>query len=106
MDNSLPPPSEADVYEVLRECFDPEIPLNIVDLGLIYGVEIEARIVNVKMTLTAPGCTLSAVITQSITDKLIGLPGCDDAIVEIVWDPPWTPHRMTPEGRKQLGIDD
>jgi metal-sulfur cluster biosynthetic enzyme len=105
MENS-PTLNEAEVYEVLRECFDPEIPVNIVDLGLVYGVAIEGAIVNIKMTLTAPGCSLGATITQDIQDRLLGIPGCDDAIVEIVWDPPWTPHMMTEAARKQLGIDD
>ncbi len=105
MENS-PTLNEAEVYEVLRECYDPEIPVNIVDLGLVYGVEIEGAIVNIKMTLTAPGCTLGAAITQDIQDKLLGIPGCDDALVEIVWDPPWTPHMMSEAARKQLGIDD
>ncbi len=98
--------SEAEVYEVLRECYDPEIPVNIVDLGLVYGVTIENGVVNVMMTLTAPGCQLGATITQDIQDKLLGVPGCDDAVVEIVWDPPWTPHMMSPAARKALGLDD
>jgi metal-sulfur cluster biosynthetic enzyme len=105
MDNS-PTVTETDVYEVLRECYDPEIPVNIVDLGLIYGVALDGPIVNVTLTLTAPGCSMGAMITQEIQEKLLGIPGCDDAIVEIVWDPPWTPHMMSPAARKQLGIDD
>src|SRR5580658_8489378 len=83
MENS-PAPTEADVYEVLRECYDPEIPVNLVDLGLIYGVQIADRVVNVTMTLTAPGCQMGMMITQDIQDKLLGIPGCDDASVEIV----------------------
>src|ERR1039457_1087015 len=99
MENS-PAPTEADVYEVLRECYDPEIPVNLVDLGLIYGVAIDNRIVNVTMTLPAPGCQMGMMITQEIQDKLLGIPGCDDACVEIVWDPPWTPHMMRSEERR------
>jgi len=105
MDNSLAI-TEADVYEVLRECYDPEIPVNIVDLGLVYGVTLEKGVVNVTMTLTAPGCQMGAMITQDIQDKLLGVPGCEDACVEIVWDPPWTPHMMSPAARQQLGLDD
>ena len=105
MENS-PAPTEADVYEVLRECYDPEIPVNLVDLGLIYGVQIENRVVNVTMTLTAPGCQMGMMITQEIQDKLLGIPGCDDACVEIVWDPPWTPHMMSDAARKQLDLND
>jgi len=110
MDNSshsnLDPVTEAQVYEVLRECFDPEIPVNIVDLGLVYGVSVEHNVASVMMTLTAPGCSMGAMITQDIQEKLLGIPGLDDAIVEIVWDPPWTPHMMSPAARKQLGMDD
>jgi metal-sulfur cluster biosynthetic enzyme len=105
MENS-PILTEAEVYEVLRECFDPEIPVNLVDLGLIYGVSIDQRVVNVTMTLTAPGCQMGMAISQEIQDKLLGIPGCDDACVEIIWDPPWTPHMMSDAARKQLGLDD
>jgi metal-sulfur cluster biosynthetic enzyme len=105
MDNS-PDISEADVYEVLRECFDPEIPVNIVDLGLVYGVELQGGIVNVTMTLTAPGCQMGSMITQDIQDKLLGLPGCEDANIELVWDPPWNPHMMSEAARKKLNLDD
>ena len=104
MENSLAL-TEAEVYEVLRECYDPEIPVNLVDLGLIYGVSIDKRVVNVTMTLTAPGCQMGMMITQEIQDKLLGIPGCDDACVEIIWDPPWTPQMISPEGRERLGID-
>jgi metal-sulfur cluster biosynthetic enzyme len=105
MDNSEPI-TEAEVYEVLRECYDPEIPVNIVDLGLVYGVTVSGGVINVMMTLTAPGCQMGAMIAQEIQDKLLGLPGCEDAIVEIVWDPPWTPHMMTEAARKKLNLDD
>lgn len=105
MENS-PAPTEAEVYEVLRECYDPEIPVNLVDLGLIYGVTIEHRNINVIMTLTAPGCQMGMMITQEIQDKLLGIPGVEDAAVEIVWDPPWTPHMMSEAARKQLDLDD
>jgi len=105
MDNA-PAPTEADVYEVLSECYDPEIPVNLVDLGLIYGVSIDNHVVNVTMTLTAPGCQLGMMITQQIQEKLLGIPGCDDACVEIVWDPPWTPHMMSDAAKKQLNLDD
>ncbi|MGH7987465.1 MAG: metal-sulfur cluster assembly factor [Candidatus Binataceae bacterium] len=98
--------TEQEVYEVLSECYDPEIPVNIVDLGLIYGVTLEDGGVNVKMTLTAPGCSMGIMISTEIEDKLLGLPDCQRANVEIVWDPPWTPHRMSEAARKQLGLDD
>jgi len=105
MDNS-PVITEELVYEVLRECFDPEIPVNVVDLGLVYGVSMNRGVVTVTMTLTAPGCHMGAMIAQDIQEKLVGIPGCEDAIVEIVWDPPWTPRMMSEAARKQLGMDD
>jgi metal-sulfur cluster biosynthetic enzyme len=98
--------TDDEIYEVLRECFDPEIPVNVVDLGLIYGVAIEGAAVNIQMTLTAPGCSMGAMIATEIEDKLLGLPECERANVEIVWEPPWTPHRMSEAARKQLGMDD
>lgn len=98
--------TEQEVYEVLSECYDPEIPVNIVELGLIYEVALEDGTVNVKMTLTAPGCSMGIMISTEIEDKLLGLPDCQRANVEIVWDPPWTPHRMSEAARKQLGLDD
>jgi metal-sulfur cluster biosynthetic enzyme len=97
--------TEQEIYEVLRECYDPEIPVNIVDLGLVYGVTLQDGVVNVQMTLTAPGCHMGAIITTEIQDRLLGIPGCEEANVEIVWDPPWTPHMMSEAARKQLGID-
>ena len=99
-------PSEDEVYEVLRECYDPEIPVNLVDLGLIYGVEAKERSVTVTMTLTAPGCHMGAMIREQIEDKLLGIPDCDEANVEIVWDPPWTPHMMSEAARKKLALEE
>jgi metal-sulfur cluster biosynthetic enzyme len=97
---------EQEVYEVLSECYDPEIPVNIVDLGLVYSVVVDASTVTVQMTLTAPGCTMGSMISSEIEEKLLGLPECERATIEIVWEPPWTPHRMSEAARKQLGIDD
>jgi|SRR5579875_2056727 metal-sulfur cluster biosynthetic enzyme len=97
--------SEEQVYEVLRECYDPEIPVNIVDLGLIYGVRVADGVVLVTMTLTAPGCHLGGEITRDIEDKLAGVPGCREASVELVWEPPWTPHMMSSEARRRLKLD-
>jgi metal-sulfur cluster biosynthetic enzyme len=98
--------NEEEIYEVLRECYDPELPVNVVDLGLIYGVVIENDGVTVQMTLTAPGCSMGAMIATEIEDKLLGIPDCARANVEITWEPPWTPHRMSETARKQLGLDD
>jgi len=98
--------TEDEIYEVLRECYDPEIPVNIVDLGLVYGVVIDGEAVVIQMTLTAPGCSMGAMIATEIEDKLLGLPDCARANVEIVWEPPWTPARISEAARKQLGLDD
>lgn len=92
------------VMEVLKECYDPEIPLNIVDLGLVYDVGVEKDATRVTMSLTAPGCPSSETIKLDICGKLeeAGFPA---PRVEIVWEPQWTAHRISPEGRKKLGID-
>jgi metal-sulfur cluster biosynthetic enzyme len=84
--------------------------VNIVDLGLIYDVHIEpsnesGRRVEVKMTLTAPGCGMGGVIAGDAQQKLMALPGVDDAVVEVVWDPPWHQSMITPEGRRVLGLE-
>jgi metal-sulfur cluster biosynthetic enzyme len=98
--------SETEIYEVLAECHDPEFPVNIVELGLVYSVTIDGATVNVRMTLTAAGCHLRGLIRDEIEEKLLGLPDCERANVELVWEPPWTPHRMSPAARKKLGLDD
>ncbi len=96
--------TEEQVYETLRNCYDPEIPVNVVDLGLIYDVKIIEDWVGVKMTLTTPGCGMSGMISRSVRDQLLRLPGVKDADVRIVWDPAWTPAMMSPEARKRLGM--
>jgi metal-sulfur cluster biosynthetic enzyme len=93
-----------DVIEVLRQCFDPEIPVNIVDLGLIYDVAIKPERVDVKMTLTALGCPMAADVIADVRDHLLTLPGINDAGVDIVYEPVWTPERMSEEARWELGM--
>jgi probable FeS assembly SUF system protein SufT len=102
--------SEEQVWEALRHCFDPEIPVNIVDLGLIYDLRIEAgesglSQIFVKMTLTAVGCGMGPVIAEDARGRLLNLPGVAGAQVDIVWDPPWTPHMISPAGRQKLGLE-
>ena len=102
--------SEEAVWSALRTCFDPEIPVNIVDLGLIYDLAIEPdgagrHGVEVKMTLTAPGCGMGPVIAADAKSKLEALPGVETATVEIVWDPIWNPRMISEAGRKQLGLE-
>ena len=95
------------VMEKLRNCYDPEIPLNIVDLGLIYKVEVENEgDVTVEMTLTAQGCPSHAEISRDVRTTLLSTPGVNNAKVNVVWDPPWDPSRISPEGRQKLGIEE
>lgn len=101
--------SEAAVWDALKTCFDPEIPVNIVDLGLIYDLDIEpaaggGQRVEVKMTLTAPGCGMGPVIAEDARQKIVALPGVTEAKVQVVWDPVWTPHMISPAGRAKLGL--
>jgi metal-sulfur cluster biosynthetic enzyme len=92
------------IYTVLRTCHDPEIPLNIVDLGLIYDVRVAGECVDVKMTLTTQGCGMGGYISREAEEKILSLPGVSEAKVEIVWEPPWTPEMISLEGRKTLGL--
>ena len=98
------------VWEQLKTCYDPEIPVNIVDLGLVYAMEVapmdgDTKRVDVKMTLTAQGCGMGASIAIDARQKLLSLPGVAEANVDLVWDPPWTPQMISPEGRERLGLD-
>lgn len=93
-----------EVLDALRTVYDPEIPFNIVDLGLVYDVKVEDGVVYVKMTLTFPGCPLASLITMQAEEAIRRLDGVEDVKVELVWDPPWTPERISPELREELGI--
>jgi metal-sulfur cluster biosynthetic enzyme len=92
------------VYEVLQDCYDPEIPVNIVDLGLVYDVEVNDSKVAVKMTLTAPGCGMGTMIDADARQKILTLEGVDEATVDLVWDPPWNPSMIAEEAKQRLGI--
>ncbi len=93
------------VIEALRTIFDPEIPVNIYDLGLIYDLDVdEAGKVVVRMTLTAPGCPVAQTFPGEVESKLYGVPGVNEAIVELVWEPPWHQDRMTEAAKLQLGF--
>lgn len=96
--------AETRVWDVLRTCYDPEIPVNIVDLGLVYDVNIEAARVLVKMSLTAAGCPMAGMIAENARTAILSLQGVREAEVQIVWDPPWHPSMITVEGRKTLGM--
>ena len=104
------PVNEQLIWETLRTCFDPEIPVNIVDLGLVYDMQMSpaksgGSRVDVKMTLTAPGCGMGPAIAGDAQVKLLNLEGVEDATVEVVWDPPWHHSMITPAGKQILGLE-
>ena len=91
------------VYEVLKECFDPEIPLNVVDLGLIYNVQVNPDSVDLKITMTSPQCPSHVSISEDIKTKLVDA-GFPTPHIELVWEPAWSPQRISEAGRRSLGI--
>jgi len=93
-----------EIMDVLRSVYDPEIPVNIVDLGLVYDVQINGEVVNIKMTLTSPGCPLAETLEKEVKELIENLPGVKQTNVNIVWDPPWTPNRMSEEAKAMLGV--
>jgi probable FeS assembly SUF system protein SufT len=100
---------EKQIWESLKQCYDPEIPVNIVDLGLIYDCHLtpigaDGYKADVKMTLTAPGCGMGPVLAQDVQTKLLSLEPIDEANVELVWDPPWNQGMMTEAAKLQLGL--
>jgi metal-sulfur cluster biosynthetic enzyme len=105
---------ESDILTALRDCFDPEVKLNLVDLGLIYAIETgpdadstrawPRQWVKVQMTLTTPQCPASGLIFEQVQNRLRGIPDISRVDVELVWEPKWTPHRISEAGRRQLGI--
>src|ERR1700730_10972646 len=94
------------VYEALRKCYDPEIPVNIVDLGLIYDVQHDAAgNVAVKMTLTTQGCPSALAIPEQVKQQVVTILEVRDVKVEVVWEPPWNPSMISAAARQQLGIE-
>ena len=93
------------VIDALKEVYDPEIPVNVVDLGLIYDVVLDDGDVSVNMTLTAAGCGMGPYIAQQAEWAISEIDGVEDVKVELVFDPPWSPDRITEDGKKLLGID-
>jgi probable FeS assembly SUF system protein SufT len=101
--------SEDDVWNQLKQCYDPEIPVNIVDLGLVYDCKLTKKDdggtrVDVKMTLTAPGCGMGPFIAHDAQSKILTIDGVDEAEVQLVWDPPWNQHMISEAGRMKLGM--
>jgi probable FeS assembly SUF system protein SufT len=100
---------EKEIWNQLRSCYDPEIPVNVVDLGLIYDCHLSPLgpsnyRVDVKMTLTAPGCGMGPMLAQDVQNRVLSLEGVDDVAVELVWDPPWNQAMMTEAAKLQLGL--
>ena len=93
------------VVAALKDVYDPEIPVNVVDLGLIYDVQVNEGDVYVQMTLTAPGCGMGPYIAQQAEWAISELEGVEDVNVEMVFDPPWSPDLITEDGKKHLGLD-
>jgi metal-sulfur cluster biosynthetic enzyme len=106
----MPTITQEDVLTALKDCYDPEIPVNIVDLGLIYNVRFEPapddqQDITVDMTLTAQGCPAHVMIGEQVKARLQRIPGVRTGNVNVVWNPPWSPERLSPAARKQLGIE-
>jgi probable FeS assembly SUF system protein SufT len=100
---------EQAAWNQLKTCYDPEIPVNIVDLGLVYALDIKSHEggghdISVQMTLTAPGCGMGPIIASEARQKILTIDGVAEANVELVWDPPWSPDRISEEGKQKLGI--
>ena len=97
--------TEEQVIKVLRSVYDPEIPVSIYDLGMIYGIQIDGDVVHVRMTLTTPACPVAGILPGQVETRVKALEGVSDATVELVWDPPWTPDKMSEAAKLQLNMD-
>ncbi|MCI4367667.1 MAG: metal-sulfur cluster assembly factor [Thermoplasmata archaeon] len=95
--------TEAEIIVQLKKIYDPEIPMNIVDLGLVYGFDWKGEDLNLRMTLTAPGCPVAGVLADEIKGVVEKVPGVHQATVDYIWDPPWTPDRMSEFAKRQFG---
>ncbi len=96
---------EGNIIEALRTVYDPEIPVNIYELGLVYDVNVDAaRAVNIRMTLTSPACPVAGILPTWVEEKVKGVQGVTDVKVEVVWDPPWAPEMMSEEAKLELGF--
>ena len=97
--------TKENVLEALKDVFDPEIPVNVVDLGLVYDLKVDEGDVDVKMTLTFAGCGMGPYISQQAEWRIAEMDDVEDVNVEMVYDPPWTPDMISEEGKAQLGLD-
>ncbi len=96
--------NKQEVISILKECYDPEIPIDLWNLGLIYNIKINSDKVNIVMSLTTPGCTMGQFMADDIKSKVSSIPYVKEVNVDVVFDPPWEPEMMTDEGRKKLGF--
>ncbi len=104
-DQKTPEELHDSIIKVLKTCFDPEIPVDIYELGLIYRIRIQAHgKVVIDMTLTSPACPAAQSLPSEVQNKVAGIPGVSEAAVDVVWDPPWSPERMTEAARLELGF--
>jgi len=97
--------TKQDVMKVLKKCYDSEIGISLVDLGLIYDVQVKDDKVYIKMTLTTPGCPMHVFMVNDVEEKVKKMKGVKEVKVELVWDPQWTPDRMSREAKKKLGFE-
>ena len=105
LDNLNAQATQAAVIEVLRTIRDPELPINIYDMGLIYGIDVNANdVVTIRMTLTTPACPAAELLPPEVESKVKAIQGVTDARVQLVWDPPWTPDRMSEAARLEAGL--
>ncbi len=96
--------TEAHIFEALKDVYDPEIPVSVVDLGLIYDVKIIDDWVGVKMTLTTPGCGMGGEISNQVRERVLDIPGVHQCDVRLVWEPAWDPSMMSADAKKKLGV--
>ena len=96
---------ENKIIEIIKTCYDPEIPVNIYEMGLIYDIQIDDHnLVQIKMTLTSPGCPVAGTLPGEVQEKVKSVAGVSNAKVEVVWEPPWTPDMMSEEAKLELGL--
>ena len=96
--------NKEEIIEILKQCYDPEIPIDLWNLGLIYEIDIKGQNINITMSLTTPGCTMGQYMADDIKSKLEQLKNVKKVSVDVVFDPPWQPEMMTDEGRQKLGF--
>ena len=98
-------PTREELREALKDVFDPELGYNIVDLGMVYEIEIDDAVVAVTMTLTTPGCPASDMIESGVRQRLEGVEGVNGVNIDLVWEPPWSPQAMSPVAKEHFGVE-